>query len=229
VVKISAKEMYDYLSKATPDNDVTLDVSPQGMIVERGYKNQIVHLGDDNSEERISFSDDSIFHVFLQWPSKTESDLGTILDFYHSVSKGNGILESFIWRHPTDNYAYIIRFDSNANRQIKRTDFHGLINIKIKVLGMLQSLVNANFKWTLSAGGTSEYYCEAAAGGTPGLTEPNDVWFNGTKATNGTVGSLAVGEWDWADNDTLGYSTVYVRLSDSTDPDTKADNYVEID
>jgi len=31
---MSAKEMYDYLSVATPDNDVTLEVDPQQVLTE---------------------------------------------------------------------------------------------------------------------------------------------------------------------------------------------------
>ena len=40
------------------------------------------------------------------------------------------------------------------------------------------------------------------------------------------MGSLAVGEWDWGDNDTLGYSTIYVRIPGSVDPDSG--NYATI-
>lgn len=79
------------------------------------------------------------------------------------------------------------------------------------------------FKWTLSGSGTAEYYVELSAGGDPSLTEANSVFLDGfmNLAVNGTLGSLAASEWDWGDNDSLGFSTVYVRLSDDTDPDTK--------
>ena len=86
---------------------------------------------------------------------------------------------------------------------------------------------SANYKWTLSSSGTSEYYLEASGGGNPGINGPNDVAENDSLMTEATVGSLSAGEWDWGDNDTLGYNTVYVRLSDSTDPDGKAADYVE--
>jgi len=89
------------------------------------------------------------------------------------------------------------------------------------------SIRNADYKWTASGSGTSEYYLEAAAGGDPGISEPYVCTEDGSDLTAGTAGSLAAGEWDWADNDTLGYSTVYVRLSDSTDPDGKAEDYVK--
>ena len=92
------------------------------------------------------------------------------------------------------------------------------------------SLVNATYKWTASGSGTNEYYCEAAAGGNPSLTEAKCCSLNGAfmLATNGTMGSLNASEWDWGDNDTLGYSTVYVRLADGADPDSKAPGYVQI-
>jgi len=82
------------------------------------------------------------------------------------------------------------------------------------------------YKWTLSGSGTNEYYLEASAGGDPGINQPSSIIENGTAMTAGAVGGLAAGEWAWDDNDTLGYDTVYVRLSDNVDPDTKAANYV---
>lgn len=90
------------------------------------------------------------------------------------------------------------------------------------------SLRNADFQWTASGSGTSEYYLQAAGGGDPGVLEPPSLYLNGTLATAGTAGSLTAGRWDYADNDTLGYSTIYVRLSDSTDPDSKTTDYVQL-
>lgn len=89
------------------------------------------------------------------------------------------------------------------------------------------SIRSAAYKWTASGSGTSEYYCELAAGGDPSLNEPDGVKVNDVAATEGEAGSLAAGRWAWGDNDALGYSTVYVRLADGTDPDTKAAGYVE--
>lgn len=89
-------------------------------------------------------------------------------------------------------------------------------------------LTNPNYAWTASGSGTNEYYLRTAAGGNPGfVAQPANVYINGSNATEGTVGSLTAGQWDYGDNDTLGYSTVYVRLSDGTDPDTKDPNYVK--
>lgn len=91
---------------------------------------------------------------------------------------------------------------------------------------------SAAFQWAASGSGTDEYYLEASGGGNPntvlsGLVEPANVQANGSNLTAGTAGSLAVSEWDWADNDTLGYSTIYVRLgSGLSDPDAQVDGYV---
>jgi hypothetical protein len=92
------------------------------------------------------------------------------------------------------------------------------------------SLVNSTYKWVKSALGTNEYYCQTAAGGNPALTEPTSCTTDRTCRldANGTLGSLTAGQWDWGDNDGLGYSTVYVRLDDGVDPDTKRDGWVQI-
>lgn len=84
-----------------------------------------------------------------------------------------------------------------------------------------------SYSWTLSGSGTNEYYLRTAANANPGfVATPTTVTINGSAATSGSVGSLTAGKWAYGDNDTLGYSTLYVRLSDGTDPDTKTDGYV---
>jgi len=88
------------------------------------------------------------------------------------------------------------------------------------------SVRNATYKWTASGSGTAEYYCELVGGGDPSLEDPVNVQLNGSNATEGTMGSLTAGQWDYGDNDTLGYSTIYVRTSDDADPDSKAVDYV---
>lgn len=88
------------------------------------------------------------------------------------------------------------------------------------------SIRNATYKWTASGSGTNEYYCEIAAGGDPSISEPTSVLVNGASATEGTLGSLSNNEWAYGDNDTLGYSTVYVR-DDTQDPDLENLHYVQ--
>jgi hypothetical protein len=88
------------------------------------------------------------------------------------------------------------------------------------------SIRSASYHWTRSGSGTGEYYLQSSDDGNPSLSEPSAVIENGTAMTAGTAGSLAVSTWDWADNDSLGYSTVYIRLADDADPDEKSAGYV---
>jgi len=74
-----------------------------------------------------------------------------------------------------------------------------------------------NLKWAASGSGTAEYYVTSSSGADPSLTEPvvmYSVLSSGgaeTLLTNGTMGSLADHNWDWGNNDTLGYNTIYFR------------------
>ena len=135
--------MWDYLSEVTPDYlDDTLDVKRHVQITEEGSKNQILHLGDDNSEEVISFSDDTIFYVNIQWELLKEAEAGTIYDFYHDPLKANGMARSFKWVHygeKTDQHTYTVRFVSKMSRDLKSWDIHGIKNIRLKVLGRAPS------------------------------------------------------------------------------------------
>jgi len=81
-------------------------------------------------------------------------------------------------------------------------------------------LTSSTYKWTASGSGTNEYYVELAAGGDPGFdAEPDFLAIDNIEMDEGTAGALGDHEWDYGDNDTLGYSTVYVR-DNSGDPDT---------
>ena len=134
---MAAKEMYDYLSNVSADNNQTLSLAPQQVITEIGTKNQVIHLADDGSEERIGLATDSIFYVTLQWNNISESDSGTLVDFYHNASYGNARLESFKWSHPTDGHTYVVRFDSDLTRDLYLADIFGILNVRFKILGTI--------------------------------------------------------------------------------------------
>ena len=133
---MAAKEMFDYLDAKTADyTTATFSVTPQQVLVETGMKNQLVHVADDNSEEYISFSNDSMFDVTLQWELLTESDAGTIFDFFHDSTKANGITRTFYWEHPTDGHTYIVRFVDPLPRSISYPELYGINQIRFKVIG----------------------------------------------------------------------------------------------
>ena len=132
---MAAKEMYDYLSVATADNDVTLTLNAVGTLVEHGTKNQVIHIGDDGSEERIDLAGGtSIFYLDYPWKYLTESDAGTVMDFWHDAAKGNGRAESFKLAH-SDGHTYVVRFDTDLSREIKRRARS--IVLRFKILGRI--------------------------------------------------------------------------------------------
>ena len=79
---------------------------------------------------------------------------------------------------------------------------------------------NAIYKWTVSPAKAGEYYLTLLAGGDPGLAKPSAVIIDGVISSEATVGSLTADTWDYGDNDTLGYSTIYVLTNPAVDPDT---------
>ena len=136
---MAAKEIWDYLSATpvTPDYNVILEVSPQEVLWQDGGKNQIVQVGDDDSEAIISYSDNSIFYMRLNWVNQTESDAGIIFDMYHDPAKGNGMARSFkLQDHgTTDAHIYTVRFASKISRSIKPASLFGFNEIRFRVLG----------------------------------------------------------------------------------------------
>ena len=134
--------MYDYLDVATPNygddsGEPALALTPHNSLVEVSEKNQVIHTADDNSEERVSLSDDNIFKVTLQWETITESEAGTIVDFYYDSTKGNGVTRTFVWDHPTDGHSYVVRFNGPIKRQINPASLYDIKSITFRVLGKM--------------------------------------------------------------------------------------------
>ena len=130
------KEMYDFLSASAADYTSTdLNVAPQRVLEEEGSKNQVVHMGDDGSEERISLDNDSIFYTTLQWDALSSTDAGKIVNFYYSTDIANARQRSFRWIHPTDGHTYTVRFASDLRRFEKPGNVYGIHQIRLRVLG----------------------------------------------------------------------------------------------
>lgn len=91
--------------------------------------------------------------------------------------------------------------------------------------GTSEAIVNLledpNDHWTASGSGTNEYYIVNTA---PFYTavKPSKVFENDVDLVEGSVGTLGIAQWDFGDNDALGYDTIYIRLTDGADPDSKA-------
>lgn len=85
-----------------------------------------------------------------------------------------------------------------------------------------------SYAWELSGSGTDEYYLTANGGGQPPLSnQPSQLRKDGSNLPTGTVGSLSEDEWAWADNDSLGFNTIYVRVTGGTDPDALSPGAIE--
>lgn len=124
----------------------------------------------------------------------------------------------------------IIELPGNKNYQIKN---NLTLNDSLRIMRQMGAIIDtdfsirdSNYEWYKN-GATNEYYLQALGGGNPNINMPSVAIENNAQMTDGAAGSLVAGEWDWNDVNGLGYSTVYVRLSDSTDPDGKSADYVE--
>ena len=128
--------MYDYLTTITPDNDVTLSVDVRGVISEQGSGNVVFHTGDDGSEKRIKLGGHGKrkFFVTLPWSALSESDSGTIMDYFWDSQKGDQGHKSIKWTHH-DGHTYVVRFEPEWQRTRELGGYHSIPGITLKVLG----------------------------------------------------------------------------------------------
>jgi hypothetical protein len=133
---MSAVEMYDHLSDATPDYNATLPIAPQGVVSEDSSKSQVVHTGVDGSEERISFGSSPIFFITIGWNILSEANAGTIFDWYNDSTKANGMQRSFKYAYG-DGHTYVVRFDVKLSRKGPSPSSYGIGGVRLRVLGRI--------------------------------------------------------------------------------------------
>lgn len=136
MVLISAKEIYDYISAATADSTSLLNLTARGIVRESGSINQIVHLGDDGSEEVVELSTAKEFYIDVPWGAMTEDEAGTVIDFWGSATIGNGKMRTFKYKHAygATTHTYVARFDSDLARDIRDGNIHNM-SVRLKVTG----------------------------------------------------------------------------------------------
>ena len=160
------------------------------------------------SDSALTYSDPKAISAI------TSANPGVVTTATHGYSNGDKIkLIGVGGMTELENTSFLV-----ANKTSTTFELESLSN---------SSITNSTYKWTASGSGTDEYYVELTGGGDPSLSEPASVYEDNSLMTEGTVGSLSTGEWDYGDNDTLGYSTIYVRLADGADPDSKSTDFVE--
>lgn len=133
MIPISAKEPYDYIALATADIDVTLTIKAQGEVSETSRQNTVIHIGDDESEERVILSSTPVFFLSWDWAMLSESDSGTILDLYHTSAQGMG--KSFKVTH--SGHTYVCRFDCEMERMGNAPSRYGIPDVQLKILGRI--------------------------------------------------------------------------------------------
>ena len=133
---MSAKEPYDYLPTITADYDYTLTLRAQDVITESGFKNQVVHMADDNSEEVVTISVGSIFYADLPFTKLSESDMGTIMDLYHDPAKANAMGRTFRFAS-YDGHVYVVRFDCKLDRSFGPLIVMGIPTIRFRLKGKI--------------------------------------------------------------------------------------------
>ena len=132
---MAGNTVYDFTLATSCDVDETLSITPQQTLIERGAKNQKIHIADDGTEERVNKSSDTQFYFVLRWNRLTAEDAGTIWDIWCDPTKANGSLNSFKWQHPTDGHVYVVRFQGDIERTLQRAQIFSFASITLKVLG----------------------------------------------------------------------------------------------
>jgi hypothetical protein len=134
--------------------------------------------------------------------------------------------ESFLTNNNTQIDRILLQWNTNIDFYVRS---RGRVEIQFRKTNDTTNLTDGTYAWLPTGdSGLSEYYMvlNDSTLGNPNFAEPFQLVFNTVTATLGTVGSLAATEWGYGDIDSLGFETIYVRLTDDSDPDDSA-NTVE--
>lgn len=119
-------------------------------------------------------------------------------------------------------------FDKKARIELfSPRENQSVLFLKSPPIAVPVSLRTTALEWIASGTGTNTFYVRLVGGGNPQLDDPIVLYANGVAMTRGPIATLASSQFAYGDQDTLGYRTIYVRLSDGTDPDSKDAGYLE--
>lgn len=105
---------------------------------------------------------------------------------------------------------------------------YGDESVPLPIISAGRIVSGTGFEWRLSSNGINEYYLTLTGGTDPSVTSrPMPIWVNDEALDTATIGSLLDHQYNWGDNDGLGFSTIYLRL-DAGDPDVTGDTIVTI-
>lgn len=112
------REPYDYIDTVLPDKDVILTLEACGGEIKEicTKRDSIKKSVDGKSETRLNFSGITAeWYLFLAYNNMTESNIGTLTDYFNNENYGNGRINSFKYTH-SDTHTYIVRFESFFER-----------------------------------------------------------------------------------------------------------------
>lgn len=194
----------NFASVQLPEVDVTL--SENGQVVEDtnsltsgGWKTKLVGL--------------------VEWGASLSGKIGAVAGYLTTLKKGG--TPTAVTGEPFSQLTGDIYQIDTAAKQVWSE------SVVPTVYDVLDLVASGTYQWTASGSGTDEYYLEADGGGDPSFASPDQVIEDGSVMTAGSPGSLSAGEYGYGDNDTLGFSTLYVRLAATGDPDSQADGFVQ--
>ena len=134
---MAAKKLSDYFTGTmTADYTTALVIKAQGEVTEEIFQNQVIHLADDGSEERVTFTAVSPM-VYVNWKLNqlSESDAGTVFDHYNLAAQANGMGRPFKWTaHDGNNY--VARWDCKLSRSGNSLSRWGFQGLRLRVLGI---------------------------------------------------------------------------------------------
>jgi len=133
---MAAAEPYDYIDAASADKDETLNLDARGDVKEHVFKRQAVHEMDDGADRVVTLAAKWQVFFYIPFSALTESDSGTLLDFYMNTDKGNGKANTFKYVHG-DGHTYVVRFDDDYERLLRLGGYHTVEGILLKAEGKI--------------------------------------------------------------------------------------------
>lgn len=126
----------DKLPVVIPDYTVPLVVVPQTEIGITREHNQVIHTGDDDSDEVVILSASPATHIEIQYNVLEDLDAEKVWDYYDDAGKGNGFARTFPFPCPRTDAVYVVSFVLPVTPRI-RPVMGSIGTIKLRVHGKM--------------------------------------------------------------------------------------------
>ena len=147
----------NYLPTVQPDYlEETLTLRVTSKLDFSSKKNQSIYRTDGGSKEASTLSRNNTIGISLDMKNLSKENADILLDLYLNLNKANGLHNSFIYKHSSEDEYYVCKFMNSISESLPRDFRRSFGTLSVLALGIDRNLIDTSI-WVSGETPSEEY------------------------------------------------------------------------